>query len=226
MELALESIAQIDDVESLVAAVRQVQQRDGRLPSERQLADKLNVKRHQLRKALEALRMSGDLVAERKRRAPVAKHPSQEDLAHLTNPLEVLELRLLIEPGLARLASLRASALEIAQLRAAATTTDYADAGGTDLAFHLAVADASRNRLAYEFYRILRQVGVDSRLTIAKSTSPTCPKRIAARDAEHLAVADAVARRDPEAAEAAMYAHLLAVQKRINERIGSSALAM
>jgi DNA-binding FadR family transcriptional regulator len=54
-------------------------------------------------------------------------------------------------------------------------------------------------------------------------TPTTCPKRIAQRDQEHLLIAEAIAQRDPEAAEAAMRAHLQSVQQQINER--SSAYA-
>ena len=65
----------------------------------------------------------------------------------------------------------------------------------------------------------------DARVRIAGTDAPTCPKRIAQRDAEHRLIAEAIARRDPEAAEAAMRAHLLAVQKQINERTGAGAFA-
>ena len=94
-----------------------------------------------------------------------------------------------------------------------------------DFAFHLAVVGAARNHLAGELYRMLRQLGVDARVRIAGTGAPTCPKRIAQRDAEHRAVAEAIARRDPQAAEAAMRAHLLAVQKQVNERTNAATFA-
>ncbi|TIT42967.1 MAG: GntR family transcriptional regulator, partial [Mesorhizobium sp.] len=95
------------DLDDIIAAVRRLQQGGGKLPSERDLAEHLNVKRHQLRKALEVLRQSGDLKPARARRAPTALPRYGEELVRVTNPIEVLELRLLMEPGLARLASLR-----------------------------------------------------------------------------------------------------------------------
>jgi GntR family transcriptional regulator, transcriptional repressor for pyruvate dehydrogenase complex len=212
------------ELDEIVAAVRRIQQEEGRLPSERDLADQLNVKRHQLRKALETLRRTGDLEPARPKRAVAALPRYGEELIRLTNPLEVIELRLILEPSLARLASLRASPFEIARIADAATTQDHARSGEVDLAFHMAIASAARNHLAGEFYKMLRQVGVDARVQVAHTEPATCPKRIGQRDSEHRLIADAIARRDPDAAEAAMRSHLLAVQKRIMER-GNAGIA-
>jgi len=212
-------------VEHIVAAIRALQKENRELPSERDLAEKLNVKRHQLRKALAVLRESGDLQPARARRAPSSLPRYGEELVRLTNPLEVLELRLLMEPGLARLASLRASALQIARITKAATTPADAEAGAVDLSFHLAIIEAARNHLAGELYKMLRQVGVDARVRIARNVPASCPKRVARRDAEHRLIAQAIAERDPEAAEAAMRAHLLSVQKQINERGSAGVVA-
>ena len=53
----------------------------------------------------------------------------------------------------------------------------------------------------------------------------TCPKRIGQRDAEHRRIAEAIAGRDPEAAEEAMRDHLLSVQKLIHARTSAGAVA-
>ncbi len=215
----------LSDVDDIIAAIRQIQKNGGVLPSERDLAEQLDVKRHQLRKALEAMRRAGDLKPARTRRAPTAWPRYGEELVRVTNPIEVLELRLLIEPGLARLASLRASSFETARILEAASTPEDAQSGEVDFAFHLAIAAAARNHLAAEIYRMLRQVGIDARVKVARTASPTCPKRIAHRDAEHMRIAEAISQRDPEAAETAMRAHLLSVQKQIVERSNAGAFA-
>lgn len=212
-------------VDDIVTAVRDIQRPGAKLPSERDLAEQLNVKRHQLRKALDVMRRSGDIKTVRTRRAPTAQPRYSEELVRLTNPLEVIELRLMMEPGLARLASLRASPLEIARIVDAATTPENAAYGEADFVFHLSVASAARNHLAGEFYRMLRQVGVDARVRISDMSAPTCPKRIARRDAEHRAIADAISRREPDAAERAMRTHLQSVLQQINERSNAGAFA-
>ncbi len=66
---------------------------------------------------------------------------------------------------------------------------------------------------------------VDARVKVARTTAPTCPKRIAQRDGEHRLIAEAISQRDPEAAEAAMRAHLLSVQRQIMERSNAGAFA-
>lgn len=212
-------------MQAIIAAISDIRNREDKLPPERELAERLKIKRHQLRKALSTMRESGALLPPARGRPATAPNRVDEQLIHLTNPLEVLELRMILEPGLARVASIRASALEIARIREAATTSPGASYGAADLAFHLAIAAASRNYLATEFYKLLRQVGVDARVRIPSQSEPNCPKRTAQRDSEHRAIAEAIAARDPEAAEAAMRAHLQMVQQRILERINASSFA-
>ena len=146
-------------------------------------------------------------------------HPRySEELVRVTNPLEVVELRLILEPSFARLASLRASALDIAEIAQWATTLPGMKPETADLNFHHAVANASRNQLARELFVMLRKVGHDARMRVVGVTPATCMKRIAERDGEHRRIAEEIAARNPDAAEAAMRAHLLAVQRRIMER--------
>jgi DNA-binding FadR family transcriptional regulator len=216
-----------DHVGQIMAGVRNLRDATGRLPSERDLARRLDVKRHQLRKALTALRQAGELdplPARQPQPAAPAQPRYGDDLVRLTSPIEVLELRLILEPSLARLASLRASAVDIARIHDAATTPPGADAGAADLAFHFAVIGAARNHLADELYKIMRQVGYDARVKTRMAASG-CPTRIARRDAEHLAVAEAIAARDPDAAESAMRAHLASVRQQINQHSNGSVAA-
>ena len=117
------------------------------LGSERAVADALNVKRHQVRRALTAMRANGELgLAQAKRKALLG--PDSENLVRATNPMEVIEMRIAIEPFLARLAALRASPFEIAAIQAAATTPVGMDLGMVDLKFHKLVAASSGNRIS------------------------------------------------------------------------------
>jgi GntR family transcriptional regulator, transcriptional repressor for pyruvate dehydrogenase complex len=183
------------------------------LPAERALAEQYGVKRHRVRQALALLREHGDLHSSR--RTNVA---DGESLIRSTNPLEVIELRLALEPTLARLAAVRATPLEIARILRAATTPSDMQRSTADLVFHKLVAAASGNGLAADLYALLRKVGSDSRVRV-QSSAPPCPNRLAQRDHEHHAVAEAIAARDPEQAEAAMRAHLNAVHRIILDRL-------
>jgi GntR family transcriptional regulator, transcriptional repressor for pyruvate dehydrogenase complex len=204
------------DEEAIVAGLRRRVAQAGRLPGERALAGELGVTRHRLRGALARLRAEGVVVAPGRSRN--GRMRRDETMVRDTNPIEVIELRMVLEPALARLAALRASPVDIARIRRAATTWGEEDAGATDRAFHSAVAAGARNGLAADFYALLRKVGTDTRLAL-HATRPLCPKRVQQRDTEHRAIAEAIARRDPDGAEQAMRAHLAAVQRQILERL-------
>jgi len=212
-----------DHLAALTGALRALLAAEGALPAERKLAERLRVNRYRLRRALEALRATGEITPRSGRRVMTsARHG--EALVRGTNPTEVIELRIMLEPGFARLAALRASPLDIVRIQHAARTAAGSDAGAVDLAFHKAIAAASRNHLAAELYALLRRVGTDARLRLGRDT-PACPKRIQQRDAEHRAIAEAIAARDPDGAERAMRAHLAAVQRRILEQMAPGVTA-
>lgn len=232
---------QHEKLEQLVLEIKKMMPAKGLLPAERVLAEKLNVKRHQLRTAMQLMRGRGELPAARQgRRITSARPPrravkastlnpqSQDavsnftgsDLVRSTNPLEVMEMRMMLEPALARLAALRASPEEIAAIKAAASTPADMTASEADQRFHRAIAVGSRNSLVSELFVLLNQVASDSRLRFSQSDEETTQDRIDQRDVEHHQIADAIASRDCDAAERAMWQHLAVVQQKIMGRLG------
>jgi DNA-binding FadR family transcriptional regulator len=203
-------------MEQTLSALRALLSKGRDLPSERELARQMKVNRHQIRRALEVLRESNELPSAGTRRAAAALGRGLV-LARDTNPLEVIEVRMALEPALARLAAVRASPLDIARIQRAAGAAD-ADTGSSDLAFHKAIGAASGNKLAAGLYFLVREIGRDARLRIGRN-APLRPERIVQRNAEHRAVADAIAARDPDAAERAMRAHLASVHKLVINRL-------
>lgn len=203
-------------MEQTLAALRALLTKGVELPSERELARQIKVNRHQVRRALEVLRESNELPAPGTRRAAAALGRGML-LARDTNPLEVIEVRMALEPALARLAAVRASPLDIARIQRAADAAD-ADTGSADLAFHKAIGAAAGNKLAAGFYFLLREIGRDARLRMGRN-APIRPERVVQRNVEHRAVADAIARRDPDAAERAMRQHLANVHKLVISRL-------
>ena len=204
------------DIDTLAARLRERLSAGKALPAERVIAEQYAVKRHRVRQALALLREQGDLDSSRRPSAA-----GGELLIRSTNPLEVIELRLALEPALARLAAVRATPLEIARILRAATTAADMQRSTADLTFHKLLAAASGDGLASDLYALLRKVGADSRVRV-QSAAPPCPNRLAQRDLEHHAVAEAIAARDPERAEAAMRAHLNAVHRIILNRLVAS----
>lgn len=211
------------DLHPIVLAVRAMATRQ-KLGSERAMAEALNVKRHQLRRALQALRANGEIAPAEAKRKPLVGH-NGEYLVRDTNPMEVIEMRIAIEPFLARLAALRASPFEMAAIEEAATTAAGTDSGAADLKFHKLIAASSGNKLAASLYSLLRRVASDARLRL-NASRPVCPKRTQQRDAEHRAIAQAILARDPDVAEQVMRLHLAAVQKLIIERLNPRAAAV
>lgn len=201
----------------------------GELPPERVLCDQLQVTRHMLRKALKALRDGGEIKATKsgRRAAPGGAGPSssalsQRRIVQTTNPFEVMEMRLMIEPALARLAALRASPDEIARILEAAQSAPSLTPSEADQAFHRAIAAGARNSLASELNFLLHCVQTDSRLRFTDSDTDarTTQARVRDRDAAHRTIAEAIAARDADGAAEAMRAHLAATQMKLMGRLG------
>jgi DNA-binding FadR family transcriptional regulator len=206
----------------LVESLRRIIENEGALPAERVLAERLNVKRHKLRKALQMLRGIGELEPARSGRRASSTETSIQSgrLVLSTNPLEVMDMRMMLEPALARLAALRASPAEITRIIQHARSPSGMSPSQADQLFHRAIAAGSRNSLASELHILLHQVQNDSRLRFADSDDETTADRIGQRDAEHQVIAEAIAARDPNRAEKAMWEHLAVVQRKIASRLG------
>jgi DNA-binding FadR family transcriptional regulator len=206
-------------LEDLKEAITNLTGEDGMLPPERELVEEFGVSRSRLRRVLAELREDGLIPPARVGRRNSRETSSQvQNLVRVANPTDVIELRLIIEPQLARLAALKASSLEAERIIKAAHSQKHETNGEADLAFHLEVASGTRNSVAREMYRTLRMVGSDARVKLPDST-PMCPIRLKKRDEEHLEIARAIAARDPEEAEEKMREHLLAVRAIIFERM-------
>lgn len=193
---------------------------NGQLPSERELMEAYGVGRPAVREALQELQRAGVVEIAHGERARVVVPTAERLIAqvatgamHLlrTQPgtLEHLkDVRVFLETGTARMAAQRATEEDVARLRLAiarhrASMVDLARFIELDMAFHREIAAISGNpifpaivealfRWASEHYRALVRAPGAEQLTIA----------------EHERIVDAIASGDPEAAAAAMGAHL------------------
>ncbi|MES2718116.1 MAG: FadR/GntR family transcriptional regulator [Pseudomonadota bacterium] len=186
-----------------------------RLPAERDLALQLGVSRPSVREALIALEVEG-LVAVRMGSGVVvtACEPaaSAKAVDAAFGPFEIIRARQVIECELAAMAALATGPTQVAELQAALDLMRADMALGRapvqgDRLFHLRIAEAADNgpllRTVTELY--------DERNTplfeqLGQHYETHTSWRLAL--AEHQAVVDAIARHDPEAARAAMHAHL------------------
>jgi len=196
----------------------------GRMPPERRLASELGIGRRSVRRALDVLEREGRITREQGRgtfvRPTKGASVALDRIAEHTSPPEVIELRLALEPIVARLAAVRASPCEIRKVlrlaeetRAAKGAEDYEKA---DAAFHRAVVEASHNAL---FMAVFDAVA-ESRRDIGwqrLGENGRCFKRQATFAEFHDEIARAIAARDSERAAKVMYNHLREVQQHIHQ---------
>ena len=128
------------------------------LPTERELSEIMNVSRTTIREAIRVLTVQGKLDVKRGRtggtfvstsfKAPSAKEQQAEVQAKGPAFLEVLDYRLIVEPGIAELAAERADA-EMRQrisdlaLRGAEVEEDFREYRALDTQFHFLLAKAT-----------------------------------------------------------------------------------
>lgn len=185
-----------------------------RLPSERELAEILNVSRASVREALRVLAAMGWVEVRAGdgtfvREPPAAVEPTAwSHLSERTFLLDVLEARRIVEREVAALAALRATAEDREQLEELLKRRAGELAAGrrdleTDLLFHQMVAETTRNAVLVSLVRSLNELWLGSRE--ATGRAPTSPQKA---HAFHEAILDALRRRDPKAAWTAMDRHM------------------
>jgi DNA-binding FadR family transcriptional regulator len=203
-------------------------------PTEAEIAKTLEVSRSVTREAVKMLTAKG-LVSARPRHGTVVEPPSSWNLLdpdvlrwtlERKFSIELLrhfnELRVAIEPEAAALAARHHDAADIKQIRESLNRMKVAEVGRddpleADIAFHVAVLRASKNPFYLQFRAMV---------STALQTSIRFTNRIKGRVAsvaDHAVVADAIERRDADAARAAMKAIVGEVLRLIEESRVSAA---
>ena len=207
-------------VEQIREAIARGQLRPGqRLPTERELARRFGVSRVTVRQALAALKAVG-LLESRVGDGTYLRGAQELYVSRLAEALrseaagllEPLEVRRALEPYTARLAALRRSEEELAELERLLRLQEQRLAeglpiGAEDRAFHHAVAQAARNRLLLALHQVLRDI-VDE----GRARSLQTPEGARRSYLGHVRILDAIRRGDGDAAYAAMLEHLLEVE--------------
>ncbi len=198
------------------------------LPPERDLSARFGVSRRTIRQALAALEAEGRVWRRQGKGtfpgpAPAVVVPTVPRMAARTTFVEVMEVRVSIEPTLAKLAAERASAEQIALISrlAASTATQTAATPAAriedwDGALHRAIAEAAGNRLFLDLFVMVDRIRHDPAWQGARASVRTAD-RLERSSAEHLAIADAIARRDGEAAARVMGRHIGTLRDALRE---------
>ena len=186
------------------------------LPSERDLAERFGVSRGSVRDALRMLETIGLLET----RHGQGTFPRELDVGRLVAPLasvltyrrdlqtELMDVRRMFEPAVARAAALRTTPGDVADLRQILEIQRRKLKTGRsaileDTAFHAALARATQNRVVVSIMETLNDLLVESRkLTLKKRGRPERSLK------GHEAVIDAIAAGNGEAAADAMRRHI------------------
>lgn len=187
-----------------------------RLPAERDLAAQYSVSRPTVREAIIAMEVRGFVEVRTGSGIYVMRHPGDEDMpGYGTTAFEITEARLVIEGETAALAASQITEAELAEIEGliadiAHENTDPRGSERADRRFHLAVARATHNTgLLDSVTKLwnLRESSVEAALLHEKARTANIKPVVD----EHTAILEALRARDPEAARAAMRAHLSAV---------------
>ncbi len=201
-----------------------------RLPPERDLALQLGVSRPSVREALIALEVEG--LVEVRMGSGIYVRPIAEANARPVSgegPLETIRARQLIESELAAHAATHMNKAQVVGLKnALALMQQEVDGGHTptrgDRLFHLRIAEAAENSVLHRVVSELFDERHSPLFEQLGSHFETASSWAAAIE-EHAAVIDAIARHAPEAARAAMAAHLSNSHDRFTANIAHSAPA-
>lgn len=193
-----------------------------RIPTERELAQRFKAARNTVRRALKVLQDEGWLFREIGRGTFVTRAADRGgDLVRrieTASPVEIMEVRLMVEPQAAELATARANGAELdameqclVQGEAALTVADFEMWDGL---FHQTLVAACRNQLLIDIYDAINSVRRQAHWAALKERTMTEARR---RNVEqqHRRIVGAMRARDAALAAQEMLRHLQDVRRNL-----------
>lgn len=200
---------------------------DFQLPAEREIAQSMAVGRRAVRRALEVLEAEGIIWRRQGKgtfigNGPASRRDNLADLASRTSPSDVMETRLVLEPGVARLAALRASREDIDALeRLSRRTAAAVDDDGWELwdsVFHRRIAECAGNYMLVAMLEAVQSVRREPEWRNLRASIRTEERRQRVFR-EHDEIVAAISARDGQAAEQAMRRHLRTIDTNLRAQI-------
>ena len=194
-----------------------------RLPPERALSNEMGVSRAVLRRALSTLEREGRIWRHVGQGTFIGSAPDviPEDVSQVfavTNPTEIMEARLILEPKLAAIAAVRVTMSEMSELalylensRKAAQTADFEK---WDELLHQTIAKATDNSLLISLFMVIHKVRQSDIWGSLKEASLTSERRNI-YNRQHHELVKALKERDAEKAERIMREHLEAIKSHL-----------
>lgn len=193
----------------------------GRLPPERELAERFNVSRPTIREAIIALEVLNRVQVKTGSGIYVLEHHSTngKDLNNIS-PWELTESRALIEGEAAALAASHITEEELQHLEDSLhemadenAVGELAD-GDADRKFHRIIAEATRNAMLVSVIEHMWYVRNNAPL-VSRAYRAICEQDGARRVEEHREIFQALKKRDPKAARAAMHQHFALILNKL-----------
>lgn len=197
---------------------------EGRLPTERALAEMLGISRRVVRRALEVLEAEGLIWRRQGSGTFVGERPDRfsehlGDIVAGTDFMELMEVRLRIEPQLAQLAAMRARPRDVEKMRELARKIiESSDADARELwdgALHRLIAQSAGNRLFLSIFDVINRVRQDEAWRAVRERARSGKNAFEVSYAQHKNIIEAIAARDPARAGEAMREHMLTLQERL-----------
>jgi DNA-binding FadR family transcriptional regulator len=205
-----------------------------RLPSERELAEQLQVSRTSVREALIALEMEGRVevrvgsgvyvlaggMTQTGRLSPTldiqasGTHPAHKDVG----AFELLQVQLMVEPEAAAMAANHATEEQLTAIEAAARAMEGSDTPRLyNRLFHLAIGEASGNAAMALTVRNLWDIHDESVMFNKLEQHIVTHAAWECAEHEHNDVVDAILSRDPIEAKRAMREHIIETRRRLRQ---------
>jgi len=197
----------------------------GRLPPERELAERFNVSRPTIREAIIALETLDRVQVKTGSGIYVLAHHSANGngIEHIS-PYELTESRALIEGEAVALAATHITPEELAELEdslyemAHESEEGQLASGDADRKFHRIIARATRNAMLVRIIENMWHVRNHAPL-VSPAYRSICEQDGAKRVEEHREIFEALVKRDPKAARTAMHQHFALI---LNKLISTS----
>ncbi len=207
----------IDQIKNLIA--EKVLVPGDKLLPERELAERLQVSRSSVREAFKVLEILG-IIESRPRGGTVLKEPQLSDLIELltfllttdsNNFAGIFEVRQIMEEASAGLAARRATDNDIKriqkELEAMRVQKEVENLTKADLKFHYAIAVATKNNVLVKIMNLISDL-IENFMLNARRRQFANPEVAENYMRQHMAIFEAIARRDEKNASLLMREHL------------------
>lgn len=185
-----------------------------KLPTERELVERLAAPRSAIRRALGELEDEGVVIRHVGRGTFLSETANPEGAPADSSPASIMQARLVIEPPISAVAARVATTADLDKVQACLTeggrAEDFTGFESWDAKLHRAIAEAAHNGLLLRMFDVMNSARA---LPVwgNRKRQTSSPERRSCYHEEHVAIVGALAERDPEAAESAMRQHLRTV---------------